>query len=123
MAKLTTQEDTPFNVFTAKMDMRELYEQKFAVAVSTGNLDDYGLIITSLKGPYDFSDMVNEVLRLHEQKDNAKVVLMSTNLEKKTKLLSPETIEYIQHNGADILLEETFGLVDEKGYNCKARLF
>jgi hypothetical protein len=101
------------------MDLSKLKSKTFAVAISTGDRDKNGLLVSTLRGAFDFNEMVEYVYDLWSKRmDHAKVVVLSKKLEDKLEHLDAKTIDYIIAKAPDILLEDLL-LVDRE-YTCEA---
>lgn len=101
------------------MDLRSIHDETFVVAVSTGPRDESGLLGSTLKGPFDFGEMISEVGNMwkHDQ-NNAKVFILSK--ENKARWLDTDTIDYIQYKYADIIMNKIMGKEEE--YSCKVKI-
>ena len=101
------------------MDLGKLKDQTFAVAISTGDRDKSGLLVSTLRGSFNFSEMVEYVYDLwNKRMDHAKVVVLSKKLEDKLQHLDAKTVDYIIAKAPDILLEGIL-LTDEE-FTCEA---
>jgi hypothetical protein len=104
------------------MDLRDLYDHVYIVAVSTGARDDGRLLAKTIHGPYSFDEMVGEVGRMWtESQDNAKVYILEKDHKKKPKWLDAKTIDYIQAKYVDIIMERMIGSADQD-FTCAAGL-
>jgi hypothetical protein len=101
------------------MDLSKLKNCVFTAAISTGDRDKSGLLVSTLRGPFDFHEMVEYVYDLwNKRMDNAKVVILNKKLEDKIEWLDAKTIDYIIAKAPDILLEEV--LLMDKEFTCEA---
>lgn len=103
-----------------EMNLSALYDKTFAVAVATGDPSGQMYLPTTLRGPFNFDDMVNEVMSIWRELDNAKVILLEKDRSKRFITLDPVTVEYIQMRGEDILIERIFGISADKKFTCEA---
>jgi hypothetical protein len=102
------------------MDLRDLYNHLYIVAVSTGARDDGRLLAKTIHGPYNFEEMVGEVGRMwSDSQDNAKVYILEKDYKKKPKWLDAKTIDYMQAKYVDIIMERMIGS-SEQDFTCTA---
>lgn len=93
------------------LDMSELYDLQYCVAINQGHRDDCGFVCSTLRGPFGFDDMVGQVHSLWTNDlDHAKVIILSTDRNSPLKCLDTKTIEYIQMRAGDILMERMLGI-------------
>lgn len=105
------------------MDLTELKDKTFLVAVSTGNRNKGRFLSTTIRGPYDFTEMCEEVgLMWEEQQHHAKVVITTRKRTDPIKTLDENTIDYIEAHYADIITESMLEGVfdDQKEFTCRA---
>lgn len=114
------EEKKPFIPQIEVMDLKELFDKTFIVAVSTGPRDDGRLLAKTIHGPYDFDEMVGEVGRMwSEEQNNAKVYILEKDSKKRSMWLDSDTIDYIQTHFADIVVERIL-VSQDKTYTCVA---
>jgi hypothetical protein len=102
-----------------KMDLGELFDLQFMVAVSTGHRDDGLFLCKTVHGVYNFDEMISEVSAMwSERTENAKVIILNKDSKTKVKYLDAKTIEYIQLKVADICMDRILG--GDTSYTCKA---
>lgn len=88
------------------MDLSELHDHTYVVAISTGARDDGRLLAKTMHGPYNFDEMIAEVGRMWaESQDNAKVYLLEKNPKNQSRWLDAKTIDYIQAKYVDIIMD------------------
>ena len=107
------------------MDMLPLKQgQHYLVAVSKGGLDEVKFLCSTVHGPYNFTEMVQEVGDMWSQhQHHSKVVILSKNPSEKVAILDENTIDYIECHYVDIITEEMLGGAfdsDEKKFTCVA---
>lgn len=121
---MQTAENTS-NIFIPQaetMDLRSLYDKVFIVGVSTGPRSDGLILAKTIHGPFNFEEMVGEVGRMwFEDQNNAKVYVLEKNHKIKSKWLDENTVDYIQCNYADIVLDKMLSS-DDKSYTCEAKM-
>ena len=106
------------------MALDELHDKQFMVAISTGDRDGYKYISSTLRGPYNFFEMIEEVGdMMATTQDHAKTIITSKNRNEPIQYLSSNTVDYIEAHyidlGAEVLLED---MPEEKEYTCKAEI-
>lgn len=107
------------------MDLSEIHVEQFLVAVATGAPDSVKFLCSTIHGPYNFTDMVQEVgdmWNVHQH--HAKVIICGKDFTKQVKMLDPNTVDYIECHATDIITEAMLaGMFDEdKEFTCKAGL-
>lgn len=105
------------------MDLSEIKREKFLVAVSTGDPDSVKFLSSTVHGPYDYVEMLQEVgdMWLNEQ-HHAKVVILDKNVKNEVKMLDGNTVDYIELNYTDLITEEMLGgaFDGDKEFTCRA---
>ena len=107
-AKPITQEDD----YCAELDGRKidftfLKGNQYIVAVNTGPRNKPKLLASTIRGPFDFSQMVEAVGSMYEREQHhAKVYVLEKSFEKGIFFLDEGTMDYIEANWTDILVEE-----------------
>lgn len=105
------------------MDLTELKDKTFLVAVSTGDRSKGRFLSTTVRGPYSFEEMCEEVgMMWKEQQHHAKAIIATRKRTDPIKTLDENTIDYIEANWTDIITESMLEGVfdDQKEYTCKA---
>ena len=105
------------------MDLARLKSGKFIVAVGTGDPKSYKLLGSTIHGPYDFVEMVQEVGDMWmTHQHHAKVILLDKNVSNITQMLDENTVDYIECHYNDIITEEMLGGAFDKDFTCQAGL-
>jgi len=105
-----------------EMDFSDYFDKTFIVAISVGPRDDGRFLCKTTHGPYNFEEMVGEVVRMWKvDQNNAKVVILHKNHEVKPEWFDAATTDYLQAKGNDILMERMIGGAFDKKYTCKAK--
>lgn len=105
----------------AEMDLSEIKDKVFLVALSTGDPTKPKFIPESVVGPLDFFEMVETVANIHmDQMLHAKAMIPSKKFGIKPQVLDACTIDYIEAKYAEILMEALLTGDLEKKYTCKA---
>ena len=103
------------------MDLSPLKEKMFLIAVGTGAPDKVKFLCTTVHGPYDFVEMLQEVGDMwHNNQHHAKAILLDKDSTKKVEMLDPNTIDYIECHYVDIITEEMLGGAFDKKFTCRA---
>jgi hypothetical protein len=105
------------------MDLSKLRDKVFAVAVSTGAPDGVKFLCSTLHGPYNFTEMLQEVGDTWQQhQHHCKVIVLDKDVKNKVQFLDANTVDYIELNYADIIVEEMLGgaFSEPKDFTCQA---
>lgn len=106
------------------MDLSELKDKSFLVAVSTGDRNKHKFLTSTVHGPYTFEEMCDEVGGMwRTYQHHAKVVVCQKDRNKAVVNLNENTIDYIEAFYSDIIMESMIeGAFSDKEYTCKAGL-
>ena len=105
----------------AEMDLGELKDKIFLVALSTGDRSKPKFIPESICGPLTFFEMVDIVAGVHmDQQLHAKAMIPSQKFGERPQVLDACTIDYIEAKYAEILMEAMLTGELGKKYTCKA---
>lgn len=89
------------------MDLSKIRDKQFVVGISTGNRDAFGMLISTLRGPYDFIEMIDVVRDMwFTQMNNAKVIILNKDFTQKLEWLDAKTIDYLISKGDQVIVEE-----------------
>ena len=103
---VTQKDDFIADFHEGEMDFTKLKEKSFIVAVSTGDRNKCKLLASTLRGPYDFFEMVEATGYMYEKETHhAKVTVLSTNYEEPVQFLDNGTIDYIEAHWKNIISE------------------
>ncbi|CAM6003915.1 unnamed protein product [Sphagnum balticum] len=108
------------------MDLSGIKDKQFLVAVATGNPDGVKFLCSTVHGPYDFTEMVQEVgdmWNVHQH--HAKVIVASKDVTKRVEMLDENTVDYIECHATDIITEAMLGGAfdgEPKEFTCRAGL-
>jgi len=105
IAKPVTQdEDFCAELFGGSMNFSKLESKEFIVAVSTGDRNKQKLLASTIRGPFDFYEMVEAVGAMWEREQHhAKVFLLTKSFEEAPAFLDEGTIDYLEANWQDIV--------------------
>ena len=106
------------------MKLDELHDKTFMVAISTGDRNGHKFISSTIRGPYTFYQMIEEVGEMMaSQQDHAKVIITSKKRDEPIQYLSGNTVDYIEANYVDLSAEQLFEDVPgDKEYTCRAEI-
>ena len=106
----------------AHMDMSKLKDGSYCIAVSTGSPTAVKYLCTTLHGPYNFIEMVQEVGDMWTQhQHHPKVIVMNKDPKAKVAILDENTIDYIECHYNDIIVEASLtDLLQTAPYTCEA---
>lgn len=107
------------------MDLTPLKGNTYLVAINQGDRSGPKLVASSIRGPYTFEEMCEQVgMMWRGHQHHAKVMVLEKDPEKAAKILDENTVDYIEAHYEDIVTESMLGGVfDEiKEYTCKANL-
>lgn len=104
---ITQEEDYCAELDGRKMNLEKLKGHQYMVAVSTGPRNKPKLLASTMRGPFDFSEMVETVGSMYEREQHhAKVYKLEKSFEKPIFFLDEGTVDYIEAYWQDILIEE-----------------
>lgn len=102
------------------MDLRELYDLQFIVAVNRGPTDSFDYMENTIAGPFSFIDMVSAVgLFYKKNMMHLAVIIPAQSMGELPKALDGNTIDFIEARYADILASTAFD-IGTSNYTCKA---
>jgi hypothetical protein len=112
VAKPFTQEDDYCAELDGRaMDFSKIQNKVFIVAVHTGDRNKAKLLASTIRGPYDFFEMVEHVGSMYaSEQHHAKVFTLEKDTKTPSMFLDEGTIDYIEANWQDIL---TTGLLED----------
>lgn len=104
------------------MDLTPIKDKSFIVAVGTGDPNSVKFLCSTVHGPYDFVEMLQEVGDMWmEHQHHAKVIVLGKDSKKRVQMLDANTTDYIECHYADIITEEMLGgAFDSKEFTCVA---
>jgi len=106
---VTQSEDFIAELEGGNMDLSPLYDKSFIVAVSTGDRNKCKLLASTLRGPYDFPQMVEQVGKMYaDNQHHAKVTILHKEEKKRASFLDAGTTDYIEAHWENIVFEATF---------------
>lgn len=104
---ITQEEDYCAELDGRKMNLEKLKGHQYLVAVSTGPRNKPKLLASTIRGPFDFSTMVEAVGSMYEREQHhAKVFKLTDSFEEPIFFLDEGTIDYIEAYWQDIVMEE-----------------
>lgn len=110
-APVTQDEDYCAELDGRKMDFAYLHDHQYIVAVNTGPRSKPKLLASTMRGPFDFYQMVEAVGTMYQREQHhAKVYVLEKSFEKGIFFLDEGTCDYIEAYWEDII---TDGLLEE----------
>jgi len=101
---ITQSEDFCAELHGGSMDFSKLENESFIVAVNTGDRNKQKLLASTIRGPFDFYEMVESVGAMWEREQHhAKVFLLTKSFEEAPSFLDEGTIDYLEANWQDIV--------------------
>jgi len=124
MSNLPTGDPETFVGEAENMNLDELIDKVFAVAVACGSPDKCKYIPESIHGPYGFYEMVGEVYNTWTKcSHHAKVIILDKDPGTPPKFLDECTIDFLEAKGQEIIVEGMLcGESLEKDFTCRAGL-
>lgn len=114
-------EEKEFLAEAEVMDLSPIKGKTYAVTVGTGDPNKVKFLCSTIHGPYDFTEMCQEVGEMWVQhQHHAKVIIMEKDPKSRVLLLDANTIDYIEAHYVDIIMEETLSSFEEKEFTCVA---
>ena len=101
---MTQSEDFCAELFDGTMDFSKIVDEQFIVAVNTGDRNRQKLLASTIRGPFDFYEMVEAVGAMWEREQHhAKVYILTRDFDKAPVFLDEGTIDYLEANWVDIV--------------------
>lgn len=106
------------------MDLSELKGKSYLVAVNQGDRNKVKFLPSTIRGPFSFEEMCEQVgVMWKEHQHHAKVLICSQDATKPLVNLDENTVDYIEAHFQDIITEAMLdGIFDDKEYTCRAGL-
>lgn len=116
-----SEEQKEFLAEVEVMDLAPLRDKTYMVAVATGLGHQLKYLMTTPHGPYNFTEMCQEVGNMWEQhQHHAKVIILEKDPKAKVYMLDENTVDYIECHHTDIIMEETLAAFEDKEFTCTA---
>ena len=116
-----TDEQREFLAEAEVMDLSPIKDKTYMVAVGTGDPNKVKFLCSTVHGPYNFSEMCQEVGDMWVQhQHHTKAIILEKDPKAKVLLLDANTIDYIEAHYIDIIMEDTLSAFEEKEYTCVA---
>lgn len=101
---LTQSEDFCAELMEGTMDFSKIQDKLFLVAVNTGPRNKPLLLASTMRGPFDFYEMVETVGCMWEREQHhAKAYVLSKDFDKASSFLDEGTIDYIEANWEEMV--------------------
>lgn len=100
----TQSEDFCAELFDGTMDFSKIEGEQFIVAVNTGDRNRQKLLASTIRGPFDFYEMVEAVGCMWEREQHhAKVFILTKDFGVAPAFLDEGTIDYLEARWEDIV--------------------
>lgn len=101
---LTQSEDFCAELMQGTMDFSKIQDGQFIVAVNTGPRNKPTILASTMRGPFDFYEMVESVGCMWEREQHhAMVYVLTKDFNKSSSFLDEGTIDYIEAKWEDIV--------------------
>jgi hypothetical protein len=101
---LTQSEDFCAELMQGTMDFSKIQDGQFIVAVNTGPRNKPTILASTMRGPFDFYEMVESVGCMWEREQHhAMVYVLVKDFNKSSSFLDEGTIDYIEAKWEDII--------------------
>lgn len=101
---LTQSEDFCAELMEGTMDFSSIEGAAFLVAVNTGDRNKPPLLASTMRGPFEFYEMVEAVGCMWEREQHhAMVYVLTKDFDKSSSFLDEGTIDYIEANWEDMV--------------------
>jgi hypothetical protein len=107
------------------MDLSELKDKQFLVAVNQGERGGVKFVCSTIRGPFTFEEMCETIgIMWREHQHHGKAIVIQKDFKAEPLYLDENTIDYIEAHFQDIITESMLdGVFDEvKDYTCRAGL-
>ncbi len=116
-----TEDQKEFLAEAEVMNLAPIKGKTYVVAVGTGDPNKVKFLCSTIHGPYDFTEMCQEVGEMWVQhQHHAKVIIMEKDSRQRVLLLDANTIDYIEAHYVDIIMEEALSSFEDKEFTCDA---
>ena len=121
MSELQTPDAETFLGECHTLDMSELKDKAFLVAVNSGTRGEGKFICETSHGPYSFVEMCQEVGNMWKQYlHHSHVVVLSKDPTEMTKFLDEPTVDYIEARYVDLIMDSFMDGTISQEYDYKA---
>lgn len=120
MSDLPVMTDENTLIMFERMDLSKLKDKAFLTSISTGDPNKGRFLSSTVHGPYNFLEMVEQVGRTWETYfHHLAVTILEKDDTKMPEFLDRLTIEYIEAKYQDIIMDHMVsGEIDD--FNCQA---
>lgn len=104
---VTQKDDFIAAIYNSKdMDMSKLTDKQFIVAVSTGDRNRAAMLPSTIRGPYSFYEMVEQVgVMWDKERHHPKVTILSKDFNEPVQFIDSGTIEFIEMHYKDLIMD------------------
>ncbi len=101
---ITQSEDFCAELMDGAIDFSGIENETFLVAVNTGSRNKPPLLASTMRGPFEFFDMVEAVGCMWEREQHhAMVYVLTKDFDKSSQFLDEGTVDYIEANWEEII--------------------
>jgi len=101
---ITQSEDFCAELLDGAIDFSKIENEQFLVAVNTDSRNKPPLLASTMRGPFDFFEMVEAVGCMWEREQHhAMVYILTTDFDKSSSFLDEGTVDYIEAYYEDII--------------------
>lgn len=101
---LTQSEDFCAELMDGTMDFSHIEGSEFLVAVNTGSRNKPPLLASTMRGPFEFYEMVEAVGCMWEREQHhAMVYVLTKDFDKSSQFLDEGTVDYLEANWEDMV--------------------
>jgi len=101
---LTQSDDFCAELMDGTMDFSHIEGAEFLVAVNTGSRNKPPLLASTMRGPFEFYEMVEAVGCMWEREQHhAMVYVLTKDFDKSSSFLDEGTIDYLEANWEDMV--------------------
>lgn len=125
MSNLPVKTTEDFIAECETMDLSALKEGSFLVAISQGDRNKPKFVSSSVRGPYNFTEMCEQVgMMWRDHQHHAKVTILEKDPEKPAAFLDENTSDYIECHWETIVTESVLDdlFQEDKEFTCRAGL-
>lgn len=101
---ITQSDDFCAELMQGVMDFSKIEDKQFIVAVNTGPRNKPSILASTMRGPFDFFEMVESVGCMWEREQHhAMVYVLTKDFNKGSSFLDEGTVDYIEAKWEDIV--------------------
>ena len=103
---ITSSEEFMAELVQGKMDFSGLKDKLFIVAVACGDRNSVKCLASTIRGPFSFIEMAEQVgLMWEQQLHHARVIILSIEKDKPAEFLDSGTIDVLESDWRNVVFE------------------